>query len=237
MNNQLKTFPVSEKFHQEGLNVRYLGVVLGFLPPGEDERVIFFSFLGRGINVIIYLFIYSLISPSQSVVCRTWLLMVIVTRVIKNEIKALLRGTMAKVFLFFSRSFSSPFFLPNPFILGENPPPSSLSSCGCSLSQLVCFHSPSYYYLDPLIYAIIPLSLKKNRLTKRGNVFADIYWKVTLKKLMKKWFFVPSPYTDDAFPLKDILLSEEATQVRGKKRREGEGERLYSNAFFFQNMG
>ena len=48
----------------------------------------------------------------QSIVARTWLLMVIVTRVIKNEIKALLRGTMAKVFFlllfsFFPFSFSS----------------------------------------------------------------------------------------------------------------------------------
>jgi hypothetical protein len=65
----LSDFPLSQELHSEGINLRYLGVVLQLLPQNDVD--------GRMSDLV-----------------RVFLLGEIVARVVKNEINALLRNSM-----------------------------------------------------------------------------------------------------------------------------------------------
>ena len=69
-NGNLIEFPLGEKMHHEGINIRYLGLILANVPQEEEEKY---------------------------TVTRYFLLTMIAARVIKNEIRALLRQSMSKV--------------------------------------------------------------------------------------------------------------------------------------------
>eukprot|EP00009_Paramoeba_aestuarina_P006633 CAMPEP_0201511216 /NCGR_PEP_ID=MMETSP0161_2-20130828/3700_1 /ASSEMBLY_ACC=CAM_ASM_000251 /TAXON_ID=180227 /ORGANISM="Neoparamoeba aestuarina, Strain SoJaBio B1-5/56/2" /LENGTH=399 /DNA_ID=CAMNT_0047906613 /DNA_START=89 /DNA_END=1288 /DNA_ORIENTATION=- len=118
----LSQFPISQEMHSEGINLRYLGVVLSLIP--IDEEVMSFA-------------------------VRSFIMCEILARVIKNEINALLRDSMSCWKIPMEARYRSAVVEYLNFVLVEDSPKSTAYWDGCLKPLAQRFFHVQRPYTEP----------------------------------------------------------------------------------------
>ena len=131
------------------------------------------------------------------------ILITILTRVIKNEMKALLRGTMSKIKAPLQAPYRSILVRYLNWISGGKKQDNRQQN-GQQQQQ----EQQQGQQQEQEQQKQQPKEKEKEK--EKSSKF---YWDRTLKKAMKKWFHTPLPFIDESFPLRDLMFSEESELI------------------------